>query len=206
MIVCGRFTIPSLHISKSDFGHTPFKLFHSLLLRDSFDEVIKIELSKLEEHNFGRKLLSHEKFRLLKVRKKRWHSETKTSDRVTKHDNLQLIKSIEEKIKAGSVNDDDRDYHIKLLQEVERLDTFESFDLFPKARVKWDIEKKFKDHDLNVDFPLFANTSGLRALDRHSLETPVSLDEVKNVVWDGGSSKAPLPYIAPPMFSFHPLL
>ncbi|GJR97830.1 hypothetical protein Tco_0270004 [Tanacetum coccineum] len=104
-----------LHVSKSDFGPMPFKLFHSLLLRDSFDEVIKTELPKLEEHNFGRKLLSHEKFRLFKARIKQWYSEIKTPDRVTKHDNLQLIKSIEEKIKAVSANDDDHDSRIKLL-------------------------------------------------------------------------------------------
>ncbi|GJR23342.1 RNA-directed DNA polymerase, eukaryota, reverse transcriptase zinc-binding domain protein [Tanacetum coccineum] len=170
-----------LHVSKSDFGHTPFKLFHSKLLCDSFDE---LELS---------------------------NSETKTSDRVTKHDNLQLIKSIEEKIKACSANDDDRDYRIKLLQEVDKLNIFESFDLFQKERIKWDIEEgvwisdppqikkeflnffneKFKDHDSNVDFPLFANSSGLCALDRDNLEPHVSLDEVKNAVWDCDSSKAP---------------
>ncbi|GKD40030.1 RNA-directed DNA polymerase, eukaryota, reverse transcriptase zinc-binding domain protein [Tanacetum coccineum] len=126
-----------------------------------------------------------------------------------------------------------------LLQEVDRLDTFESFDLFQKARVKWDIEhdenskffhwlikqkrraqmihgimkegvwisdpsqikeeflnffkEKFKDYYSNVDFPQFANSSGLCALDRDSLETHVSLDEVKNRVWDCGSSKAPGP-------------
>ncbi|GKC06209.1 hypothetical protein Tco_0997819 [Tanacetum coccineum] len=57
-----------LHVSKSDFEPTPFKLFHSWILCDSFDEVIKTELLKLEEHNFGRKLLSHEKFHLLKAR------------------------------------------------------------------------------------------------------------------------------------------
>ncbi|GJU38170.1 RNA-directed DNA polymerase, eukaryota, reverse transcriptase zinc-binding domain protein [Tanacetum coccineum] len=84
--------------------------------------LIKTELPKLEEHNFERKLLSHENFRILKARIKQWHSETKTSDRVTKHDNLQLIKSIEKKIEAGSANDDDRDSRIKLLQEVDRLD------------------------------------------------------------------------------------
>ncbi|GKD62059.1 RNA-directed DNA polymerase, eukaryota, reverse transcriptase zinc-binding domain protein, partial [Tanacetum coccineum] len=51
----------------------------------------------------------------------------------------------------------------------------------------------FKNHDSNVDFPPFANSSGLCALNRDSLETPVSLDEVKNAVWDCGSSKAPDP-------------
>ncbi|GJR82539.1 hypothetical protein Tco_0153324 [Tanacetum coccineum] len=121
-----------LHVSKSNFGPTPFKLFHSWLLRDSFDE------------------------------------------------------SIEDKIKAGSANDDDLNSRIKLLQKVDRLNTFEFFDLFQKARIKWDVE----DHDLNVDFPPFANSSGLCALDRDSLETPISLDEVKNAVWDCDSSKS----------------
>ncbi|GJS81526.1 RNA-directed DNA polymerase, eukaryota, reverse transcriptase zinc-binding domain protein [Tanacetum coccineum] len=79
-----------LHVSKSDFEPTHFKLFHSWRLCDSFDEVIKTELPKLEEHNFRRKLLSHEKFHLLKARIKQWLTETKTFDGVTKHDNLQL--------------------------------------------------------------------------------------------------------------------
>ncbi|GJS24779.1 RNA-directed DNA polymerase, eukaryota, reverse transcriptase zinc-binding domain protein [Tanacetum coccineum] len=65
-----------LHVSKFEFGPTPFKLFHSWLLHDSFDEFIKTELPKLEEHNFGRKLLSHEKFQLLKARITQWHSKT----------------------------------------------------------------------------------------------------------------------------------
>ncbi|GJS38456.1 RNA-directed DNA polymerase, eukaryota, reverse transcriptase zinc-binding domain protein, partial [Tanacetum coccineum] len=129
-----------LHFSKSDFGLIPFKFFHFGLLRDSFNKIIKMELPKLEEHNFGSKLLSHEKFCLLKARIKQWHSKTKISDHVTKHDNLQLIKSIDMKNKTGFANDNDLDSRIKFLQEVDRLDTFESFDLFQKARVKWDIE------------------------------------------------------------------
>ncbi|GKB08003.1 RNA-directed DNA polymerase, eukaryota, reverse transcriptase zinc-binding domain protein [Tanacetum coccineum] len=188
-----------LHVAKSDFGPTSFKLFHSWLLCDLFDEVIRRELPKLEEHNFGRNILSYEKFHLLKARIKQWHSETKTSNRVTKHDKLQLIKSIEEKIKAGYANDDDFDSRIKLLQEVDKLDTFESFDLFQKVRVKWDIEgdensKNFHglikqkrraqmihDHDLNVDFFSFSNSFGFFALYRNSLKSSISLEEVKNV-------------------------
>ncbi|GKB53501.1 hypothetical protein Tco_0904254 [Tanacetum coccineum] len=54
-------------------------------------------------------------------------------------------------------------------------------------------KEKFKDHDSNMDFPPFSNSFGLCALDHDSLETHVSLDEVKNEVWDCGSSKAPDP-------------
>ncbi|GJW69423.1 RNA-directed DNA polymerase, eukaryota, reverse transcriptase zinc-binding domain protein [Tanacetum coccineum] len=94
---------------------------------------------------------------------------------------------LKEKIEAGSANDDDRDSHIKLLQEVDILDNFESFNLFQKARkvFRFRILLKLrkscsKNHDSNVDFPLFANSFGLCALYHDSLETPVSLDEVKN--------------------------
>nr|GEX55376.1 RNA-directed DNA polymerase, eukaryota, reverse transcriptase zinc-binding domain protein [Tanacetum cinerariifolium] len=124
------------HVSK----FTPFKLYHSWLLRDSFDEVIKIDLPKLEEHNFERKLLSYEKFCFLKARIKQWHSKTKTFDCVTKHDNLKLIKFIEEKIEADSTNINEFDSRIRFLEEVDRLDTFESFDLFQNMCVKLDIK------------------------------------------------------------------
>nr|GEU73612.1 reverse transcriptase domain-containing protein [Tanacetum cinerariifolium] len=47
-------------------------------------------------------------------------------------------------------------------------------------------KEKLKDHDSNVDFPSFANSFELCAIDRDSLETHVSLDEVKNAGWDCG--------------------
>ncbi|GJW35377.1 uncharacterized mitochondrial protein-like protein [Tanacetum coccineum] len=37
-----------LYVSKSDLGPTPFKLFHSWLLHDSFDKVIKMELPNVD--------------------------------------------------------------------------------------------------------------------------------------------------------------
>ncbi|GJU43717.1 retrovirus-related pol polyprotein from transposon TNT 1-94 [Tanacetum coccineum] len=59
-------------------------------------------------------------------------------------------------------------------------------------------KEKFKNYDSNVDFSPFSNSSGLCALDRDSLKTPVSVDEVMNTVWDCGSSKA----LDPDWFSF----
>ncbi|GJS96791.1 hypothetical protein Tco_0803759 [Tanacetum coccineum] len=41
-------------------------------------------------------------------------------------------------------------------------------------------KEKFKDYDSNVDFHMFANSSRLCSLDHDSLETLVSLDDVKN--------------------------
>nr|GEV46146.1 RNA-directed DNA polymerase, eukaryota [Tanacetum cinerariifolium] len=164
-----------LHVSNSDFGPTPFKLFHSWLLHDSFNEVIKTDIEGDENSKFIR---------------------------------VEKIKSFDVFEKARIKWDIEGDENSKFI----RVEKIKSFDVFEKARIKWDIEgvwisdpsqikeeflnffkEKFKNHDLNVDFNLFAISSGLCALDRDSLETPVSLDEVNNVILDCGSSKAPGP-------------
>ncbi|GKB48119.1 hypothetical protein Tco_0898872 [Tanacetum coccineum] len=113
----------------------------------------------------------------------------KNFDHTIKQDNLQVIKSIEEKIEARSTNDINRNTRIKLLQEVDSLENSKTMDLFQKVRVKWDIKNKFKDHDSNVDFPPFVNASGLYPLDREVLEILFSLDEVKNSVNGSHTSK-----------------
>ncbi|GJZ53717.1 putative RNA-directed DNA polymerase, eukaryota, reverse transcriptase zinc-binding domain protein [Tanacetum coccineum] len=43
-------------------------------------------------------------------------------------------------------------------------------------------KEKFKNHYSNMDFPPFTNSSKLCSLDHDSLETPISLDEVKNAI------------------------
>nr|GEX80476.1 RNA-directed DNA polymerase, eukaryota, reverse transcriptase zinc-binding domain protein [Tanacetum cinerariifolium] len=91
-------------------------------------------------------------------------------------------------------------------QHADILDTFESFDLFQKARVKWDIEgdenSKFF-HGMIKQNKESSNDSRyherrLCTLNRDSLEIPISLDKVKKAVWDFGSSKS----LGPDGFSF----
>ncbi|GJY47921.1 RNA-directed DNA polymerase, eukaryota, reverse transcriptase zinc-binding domain protein [Tanacetum coccineum] len=47
-----------LHVTKSEFGLVPFKLYHSWFLHDGFEDVIKMELTKLEENSIGKKLIA----------------------------------------------------------------------------------------------------------------------------------------------------
>ncbi|GJY70736.1 hypothetical protein Tco_0474439 [Tanacetum coccineum] len=62
-----------LHIDKTDFGPTPFKLYNSWLLRDGFDNLIKEEWELLDSN-----LKCHEKFRRLKDKIKQWSNNIKT--------------------------------------------------------------------------------------------------------------------------------
>ncbi|GKB60050.1 putative RNA-directed DNA polymerase, eukaryota, reverse transcriptase zinc-binding domain protein [Tanacetum coccineum] len=192
------------HISKSDFGPIPFKLYNSWLSRDGFDDAIKAAWYSLENNNNdGRILKSHEKLRCQIDRKK---------------------------IDDGIATPSDRDTRMQLLQEIDKLDNFEALDLIQKAHIKWDIEgnknlkffhglinqkrkyqsikgimhdgvwitdpihikelflnffkDKFQVHDSQVVFPPLVHSFRLCPLDREYLETHISLDEIKSAIWD----------------------
>ncbi|GKA50055.1 RNA-directed DNA polymerase, eukaryota, reverse transcriptase zinc-binding domain protein [Tanacetum coccineum] len=124
-----------LHIDKTDFGPTPFKLYNSWLLRDGFDNLIKEEWELLDSN-----LKCHEKFRRLKDKIKQWSNNIKTLERNKKTVALEEINSIEKRIDEGSAMPSDNDHRLILLQEIEKIDKFASMDIIQKAHVKWDIE------------------------------------------------------------------
>nr|GEX83983.1 RNA-directed DNA polymerase, eukaryota [Tanacetum cinerariifolium] len=55
-----------LHVLKSDFSPSSFKLYNSWLLRDGFDEAIKSSWSSLETNSNGCSIKSHVKLHSLK--------------------------------------------------------------------------------------------------------------------------------------------
>ncbi|GJZ90403.1 RNA-directed DNA polymerase, eukaryota, reverse transcriptase zinc-binding domain protein [Tanacetum coccineum] len=68
------------------------------------------------------------------------------------------------------------------MQELEDLEKLESMDLLQKSRVKW--EDKFSCHDSPISFPPMLSAHRLSIADRDFLESMVSMDEIKAVVWD----------------------
>ncbi|GKB51728.1 RNA-directed DNA polymerase, eukaryota, reverse transcriptase zinc-binding domain protein, partial [Tanacetum coccineum] len=192
-----------LHIDKIDFGPSPFKLYNSWLLRDGFDNLIKEEWELLDSN-----LKCHEKFHRLKDKIKQWSNNIKTLERNRKIMALEKIYSIEKMIDEGSAMPSDNDHRLILLQEIEKIDKFASMDLIQNARVKWDIEgdenskffhcfinqkRKFQAQDTQVMFSNLSHSHSLNCMDRETLERQVTLKEIKEAVWDCGSSKAPGP-------------
>ncbi|GKD22592.1 hypothetical protein Tco_1224295 [Tanacetum coccineum] len=97
--------------------------------------------------------------------------------------------------------------HLKLwMQELENLERLNSMDLVKKLRIKWKVEgdenskifhglinpriKSQTCHDSPVSFLPMVPAHRLNSHDRNSLETMVSLDEIKAAIWDCGSQKA----------------
>ncbi|GJV79048.1 hypothetical protein Tco_1514918 [Tanacetum coccineum] len=120
-----------LHVTKEDFGPSPFKLYNSWLLRDGFDEFIKLEWDLI-----GPNFKCHDKFRILKAKIKQWINDSKARDTSRKTTALEEINSIEKKIDEGSASQYDKGKQINLLHEIENLDSLDLIDLIQKAHVK----------------------------------------------------------------------
>ncbi|GJT56005.1 RNA-directed DNA polymerase, eukaryota, reverse transcriptase zinc-binding domain protein, partial [Tanacetum coccineum] len=174
-----------LHVDKIDFGPSPFKLYNSWLLRDGFDDLIKSEWDLLDSNKTEFPIKCHETFCILKAKIRHWNNNNKTMDRNRKAVAFEEITSIEKKIDEGSASPSDTENRLNILHELEKIDKLASMDLIQKARVKWDIEG---DENLK----LFHGT------ERDYLERLVTLEEIKEAVWDCGSSKA----LGPDGFSF----
>ncbi|GJX53401.1 hypothetical protein Tco_0281770 [Tanacetum coccineum] len=99
---------------------------------------------------------------------------------------LEKIYSIEKMIDEGSAMPSDNDHRLILLQEIEKIDKFASMDLIQNARVKWDIEG-----DENSKF--FHGFINQKRRNQMINGIMVTLKEIKEAVWDCGSSKAPGP-------------
>ena len=128
-----------LHCNKADFGPAPFKIYHSLILRECFDYLISLEWANMGQNVDGINILSHEKLKRLKVKIKHWVANFKSGERIHKQEIMSALKKLEEKIEVGSASPKDHEKRIKLIHEDDSLEKLEAMDTVQKALIKWDI-------------------------------------------------------------------
>ncbi|GJR10065.1 retrovirus-related pol polyprotein from transposon TNT 1-94 [Tanacetum coccineum] len=114
--------------------------------------ITKLERLKLED--------PYPKLKRLILKIKKWHANIKGNESIQKHEVINALKHLVERIKDGSASPKDGETRIKLLQESDNLEKLNAMDTVQKAR----INRISKD--------------------------VVSLDEINVVVWDCGSDKA----------------
>nr|GEX36818.1 RNA-directed DNA polymerase, eukaryota, reverse transcriptase zinc-binding domain protein [Tanacetum cinerariifolium] len=178
-----------LHLKKFDFGPTPFRIFHSWFDRIDFEEVVKDKWDDITREVLGHTKSLHTKLKDLKSHLKIWYSHTKEVE--TSKMNLLLtdMQNLDQKINEGLASDEDKSSRISKLQELDYFEKMISLDLMQKARVKWEVEG-----DKNSKFFHGLINSKRKSQSIHDLlEAVVSMEEIKTVVWDCGSNKAPGP-------------
>ncbi|GKC72519.1 hypothetical protein Tco_1118402, partial [Tanacetum coccineum] len=154
------------------------------------DEVITSEFNNLANPIVGRKLLFHEKFKESKPKIKQLVAITKSNKDTRKQEVMKDLRILDDKIEACLASSDDCDMRIKLLQEADILANFEAMDTIQKAHVKCFFKAKFKANDSSIAFPHTHIPSTLQPFDRDFFESNITMDEVKNAVWECDSDKA----------------
>ncbi|GKD70473.1 RNA-directed DNA polymerase, eukaryota, reverse transcriptase zinc-binding domain protein, partial [Tanacetum coccineum] len=118
------------HYKKSDYGPTTFRLYHSWFNRDGFDDLISSEWN-----SFNQNLSSHEKLKALKAKIKVWLGGTKNSKRIHRDEMLAALKNLETNIDSNIPSLEDRKTRIKLLHEIDKIDSLEALDLHQKSQI-----------------------------------------------------------------------
>ncbi|GKB82717.1 putative RNA-directed DNA polymerase, eukaryota, reverse transcriptase zinc-binding domain protein [Tanacetum coccineum] len=228
-----------LHSNKVDFGPTPFRLFHSWLEIEEFNDVVVDSYNSFQNAHGSALVNFKNKLKHIKRSCRAWHKDFKEKKKACHKVLCSSIGEVERKIdeKCASQNEVvQRLVWIKELQDMERL---EALDVAQKARTKWAVEGDENSaffHGLlkqrrrtqmvrgvmeagewqmdpgsikNVFIEFYRNkfaaiNTRIPSLDRTRfaqlddqdvvcLESPCSLEEIKNTVWSCGSEKTPGP-------------
>ncbi|GJY45574.1 RNA-directed DNA polymerase, eukaryota, reverse transcriptase zinc-binding domain protein [Tanacetum coccineum] len=160
-----------------------FKLYNSWLLRDGFDNLIKEEWELLDSN-----LKCHEKkLQKIDISLLQW-----ILSKAVIHVNWDIEGDETSKFFIGSHKPKSR------RQSDDQWDYVDgNCDLEPLfgsriASVNF-YKRKFQISDSQVMFSNLPHSHSLNCMDRETLERQVTLEEIKEAVWDCGSSKAPGP-------------
>ncbi|GJW84114.1 copia protein [Tanacetum coccineum] len=127
-----------LHCDKVDYGSVLFKIFHSWLQRDRFDECIKKAYN--ECFLINPQMPFHEKLKVIKQNIKGWKHQVKNVEVARKQEVMLKLIDIETKIDSNIASDIKKEDRVKLLKERDDLQQFEDMHFMQKTNVQWDLE------------------------------------------------------------------
>nr|GFA91484.1 RNA-directed DNA polymerase, eukaryota, reverse transcriptase zinc-binding domain protein [Tanacetum cinerariifolium] len=194
-------TLIMLHCEKVDYGHVLFKLFHSWLQRDRFDDCVKMAYNECCT-NYPL-MPFHEKLKVIKQHIKIWTHQVKNVEIDRKQEIISNISDIEEKIHSNIVSEVEKEDRMKLLKERDDFQRLEDMDVvIDPQHVKMTFHNFYKDKfdvlDSLTELPHVVPFATLSQEDSMELEKSVTLEEIRAAVWDCGSQKS----LGPDGFSF----
>ncbi|GJR91918.1 RNA-directed DNA polymerase, eukaryota, reverse transcriptase zinc-binding domain protein [Tanacetum coccineum] len=187
-----------LHYEKADYGPIPFKIFHSWLQRDGFNECIENAYAECSQGNT--RMLFHDKLKVIKQKIIAWNLLVKSRE-VSRMQEVRLrLSDIDDKIDNGIATEEEKQERLNLIKECDEIQNLEEMDTVQKAKIKWDVEgdenSKFfhgilkqKRHqqmasDSMMDLSLVTPQALLSLDDNNELEKAVNVEEIRVAVWD----------------------
>ncbi|GJT55650.1 RNA-directed DNA polymerase, eukaryota, reverse transcriptase zinc-binding domain protein [Tanacetum coccineum] len=121
------YTSIMLHCEKVDYGPVSFKLFHSWLQRDGFDDCIKMtynECSTINPH-----MPFHEKLKVIKQHIKCWTHQVKNVEIARKQEIISKVSDIEVNIDSNTTSKVEKVDQMEFLKERDDLQQLEDMDV-----------------------------------------------------------------------------
>ncbi|GJV94416.1 RNA-directed DNA polymerase, eukaryota [Tanacetum coccineum] len=192
----------------SDFGATPFRLYHSWINLPGFEHMIMNAWNSTVLVDSNGMIRFKKKLQMLKKEIRAWVMDYKTQQSGRVSDLKSKLSYIDKELDQGGVNDDLLLSRMDAMKQLQDVKSSETSDFMQKAKVRWAIEgdenSKFfhgiinrkranlsvKDLGnsrgrLNFNFPNRLNLEQVS-----DLESPISRDEIRNAVWGCGCNSS----------------
>ncbi|GJX41629.1 RNA-directed DNA polymerase, eukaryota, partial [Tanacetum coccineum] len=125
---------------KADYGPPPFRLFHSWMELDGFDDLVKDswEVPVVGESNAM--IIFNKKLQSLKNNIKNWNKIRRQTSEARISQLWCEVKDIQNRVEDGSTSIDDIQKRVHLIKQIRDIEHVENLDLAQKAKVKRVIE------------------------------------------------------------------
>ncbi|KAL4563118.1 hypothetical protein LXL04_027151 [Taraxacum kok-saghyz] len=123
-----------------DYGPLPFRLYHSWMGMDGFDEIVREVWSTPSDGSQNPWVVFKKKLQTLKSRLKDWNTIGREQRDRKKIALREEVEGLEAELMEGEGNVESRQRRINAIKELRDIDHVEHTDLAQKAKIRWGVE------------------------------------------------------------------
>nr|GEU39486.1 RNA-directed DNA polymerase, eukaryota, reverse transcriptase zinc-binding domain protein [Tanacetum cinerariifolium] len=192
-----------LRESYFDYGPTPFRFFHYWSDLEGFGNVVEAAWKEYPNVEQNAMINMMGKLKHLKKKIRKWNIKDKQQRSMDKDKYKVDLEALDTIIDQGNGNEEIVKQRLEIVSKLLHIDKLSSVEMAQKAKVKWSIERDENNSFFHRVINKKRNLPNIRGIivdgswvdepSMSELEGEVSNDEIKSVVWDCGTDKAPGP-------------